>query len=215
LPQRNVTTSSQLHKIAFLPVRGADFFQVDREIGFSWVRGRSGLLILKPSVEDHGISSVEVPAQGAVAKGCQPFLWEGKMVNIIFGIDERYCLSDSDWERIEPLLPKPKHKVVSGRPPMDNRKAMTAVLYVLRTGCQWKALPRSLGAASTVHLRFRQWVEANVFKKMWKAGLLEMEEKKELDWTWQCMDGAMTKAPLGGEKTGKNPTDRAKSGDQA
>jgi len=58
---------------------------------------------------------------------------------------------------------------------------MTAELYVLHTGCQWKALPRSLGAASTVHLRFLQWVEAKVFKKMWKAGLLEMEEKKELD----------------------------------
>ena len=134
------------------------------------------------------------------------------MVNIIFGIDERYCLPDGDWELIEPLLPKPKHKVVSGRPPMDNRKAMTAILYVLRTGCQWKALPRSLGAGSTVHFRFQQWAEAEVFKKMWKAGLLKMEEKKELDWTWQCMDGAMTKAPLGGEKTGKNPTDRAKSG---
>ena len=47
---------------------------------------------------------------------------------------------------------------------------------------------------------------------MFRAGLLELEKKNGLDWEWQCMDGAMTKAPLGGEKTGKNPTDRAKSG---
>jgi hypothetical protein len=61
---------------------------------------------------------------------------------------------------------------------MDDLKAMTAMLYVLRTGCQWKALPRSLGAGSTVHLRFQQWGEAKVFKKMWTAGLLELEGKK-------------------------------------
>jgi transposase len=63
---------------------------------------------------------------------------------------------------------------------MDDRKAMTAILYVLRTGCQWKAIPRSLGAGSSVHDRFQQWVEAEVFKKMWKAGLLELGEKKRI-----------------------------------
>ena len=63
---------------------------------------------------------------------------------------------------------------------MDDRKAMTAILYVLRTGCQWRALPRSLGAATTVHDRFQQWVEGGVFKKMWKAGLLDLGEKKEV-----------------------------------
>ena len=134
------------------------------------------------------------------------------MVASGFGIDEKYCLSDADWDHIKPLLPKHKRRKLGGRPPMDDRKAMTAILYVLRTGCQWKALPRSLGVGSTVHLRFQQWVHAKVFKKMWKAGLLQLDEKKELDWTWQCMDGAMTKAPLGGEKTDKNPTDRGKSG---
>jgi transposase len=95
---------------------------------------------------------------------------------------------------------------------MGNRKALSAILYVLRTGCQWKALPQSLGAGSTVHDRFQEWVKAGVFKKMWKSGLLELDEKKGLDWAWQCMDGAMTNAPLGGEKTAKNLTDRAKSG---
>ena len=47
---------------------------------------------------------------------------------------------------------------------------------------------------------------------MWEEGLMEYENKKGIDWKWQSMDGAMTKAPLGGEGTGRNPTDRGKSG---
>lgn len=95
---------------------------------------------------------------------------------------------------------------------MDDRQAMNAVFYVLRTGCQWKALPRVLGAPSTVHDRFQEWRRAGVFKKMWIAGLMEYDIRRGLDWEWQAMDGAMTKAPLGGEATGRNPTDRGKRG---
>jgi putative transposase len=100
------------------------------------------------------------------------------MVDEVMGIESKYCLSDQEWERIEPLLPRRKKHPKGGRPPLDERKAMNAILYVLRTGCQWKALPRSLGAGSTVHDRFQQWVEGGVFKKLWKAGLLELGEKK-------------------------------------
>ena len=89
---------------------------------------------------------------------------------------------------------------------------MTAIFYILRTGCQWKALPRSLGAPSTVHDRFQEWREAGLFEEMWKAGLMEYDDKKGIEWEWQSMDGAMTKAPLGGEGTGANPTDRGKKG---
>jgi transposase len=103
------------------------------------------------------------------------------MVDEVMGIEEKYCLSHLEWERIEPLLPRRKKHPKGGRPPLDDRKAMSAILYVLRTGCQWKALPRSLGAGSTVHDRFQQWVEAGVFKKMWKAGLLELGKKKEIE----------------------------------
>ena len=101
------------------------------------------------------------------------------MVDETMGIEERYCFTDAQWQRIEPLLPRRKRKPKGGRPPLDDRRVMTAILYVLRTGCQWKAIPRSLGAGSTVHDRFQQWVEAGVFKKMWQAGLLELGEKKE------------------------------------
>jgi putative transposase len=131
-------------------------------------------------------------------------------------------LSDSLWERIEPLLPKVKsryrgrgkeRKHIGGRPPADRRKLMSGILYVLRTGCQWNALPQATyGSGKTAHRYFQRWVRAGVFRRLWAAGLAEYDELKGIAWKWQAADGAMTKAPLGGGKTGPNPTDRAKSG---
>ena len=134
---------------------------------------------------------------------------------------ESWELSDSLWARIEPLLPKPKsryrgrgrqRKHIGGRPAADRRKTMTGILYALRTGCQWNALPKAYGSGKTVHRYFQRWVRAGVFKRMWQAGLAGYDEVHGIAWKWQAADGAMTKAPLGGEKTGKNPTDRAKIG---
>jgi putative transposase len=95
---------------------------------------------------------------------------------------------------------------------MPDRAAFFAIFYILRTGVQWKALPRGLGAGSTVHDRFQKWRKAGVFNQLWTLGLLEFEIKVGLDLAWQALDGAMTKAPLGGPGTGPNPTDRGKSG---
>lgn len=122
------------------------------------------------------------------------------MAEGVFGVDAKYEIRDELWNKIESLLPDEKPKKKSGRPRMDDRQALTAMLYVLRTGCQWNALPRSLGASSTVHDRFRQWVEDEFFQRLWQAGLAEYDTLKGLDWEWQSIDGAMTKAPLGGKR---------------
>lgn len=65
---------------------------------------------------------------------------------------------------------------------MDDRKALNAIFYVLRTGCQWNALPRCLGASSTVHDRFQLWVEQGVFERMWELGLEQYAEEVGIDW---------------------------------
>lgn len=114
-------------------------------------------------------------------------------------------LPDEMWERIEPLLPRLRRNRKGGRPWIDNRSIADGVFYVLRTGCQWKAVPREFGSGSTLHRRFQQWVRRGVFRKLWKAGLLEYDALKGIQWEWQAMDGAMTKAPLGGEKMRKQP----------
>ena len=90
------------------------------------------------------------------------------LISEISGIDSSYEIPDTLWNQIFPLLVhKPKRKKKkTGRPRMDDRKAMNAIFYIARTGCQWKALPRSLGASSTVHDRFQQWRQDGVFKRM-------------------------------------------------
>ena len=65
---------------------------------------------------------------------------------------------------------------------MDNRKAMEAIFYVFRTGYGWNALPRCMGAKSTVHARFQQWRKAGVFQRMWLEGLLSYDEMKAFVW---------------------------------
>jgi transposase len=82
---------------------------------------------------------------------------------------------------------------------------MDGIFYVLRTGCQWNALPPEFGPCSTVHGRFLLWREDGVFRRLWIAGMLAYDRKKGIDWEWQAMDGAMTKAPLGGEKHRAEP----------
>lgn len=116
------------------------------------------------------------------------------------------------WRRIEPLLPKYPHSKKGGRPRSNQRSVVDGIFYILRTGCQWKALPSQFGSPSTVHRYFQEWVGRRVFRRFWKVCLREYDRRKGIAWRWQSMDGAMTKAPLGGEKTGKNPTDRGKLG---
>ena len=130
---------------------------------------------------------------------------------------ERWLVSDELWSRIEPLLPKLPVRSPSrgGRPRVPDRDAMNGILFVLRTGCQWNALNATgICSSSTAHLRFQQWVQAGVFAKLWEAGLTEYEELKGINWRWQAMDGAMTKAPLGGEKNRSQPHGSSQTGRQ-
>ena len=125
------------------------------------------------------------------------------MISEITGVDSLYEVPDVLWNRITPLLPSRNRKrKKTGRPRMNDRKAMSAIFYVLRTGCQWNALPRSLGASSTIHDRFQEWRKAGVFKRMWIDGLSVYDKKIEIGWKWQAMDGVIRKAPLGGKRYG-------------
>lgn len=126
---------------------------------------------------------------------------------------DQYRLPDSLWERMQRILPKyPPASANGGRPRANLRNVADAIFYRMRTGCQWKAIPPMLCPGSTAHQYFKQWVASGVFEKLWELALKEYEEIRGLDWRWQSVDGAMTKAPLGGESTGKNPTDRGKQG---
>lgn len=114
-----------------------------------------------------------------------------------------FRVSDELWGVLEPLLPQRinHHRFGGGRPRVSDRKCADGIFYVLRTGCQWEALNQTdLCAKSTAHDRFQEWVEAGVFLRLWQVGVAQFDEAKGIDWDWLSMDGAMTKAPLGGEK---------------
>jgi len=88
----------------------------------------------------------------------------------------------------------------------DRNDTADALCYVLRTGCQWAALDApDLCPHSTAHDRFQHWVAAGVFLQLWHAGVEQCEELKGVDWRWLSRDGALTKAPLGGEKNRRQP----------
>lgn len=128
--------------------------------------------------------------------------------------DDGWRIPDALWKQMEPLLPpRKKHRFGGHNPRVPDRNAMNAILFVLRTGCQWNALNiTNICKSSPAHRRFQEWTNAGVFEEFWNRGLLHYDKKKGINWRWVSMDGAMTKAPLGGKKTGKNPTDRAKMG---
>jgi len=123
-------------------------------------------------------------------------------------IKNQYRIPDELWAKIQPFLPQHKntHRFGGGRPRKDDRTCMDGIFFVLRTGCQWNALNATgICPSSTAHDRYQEWVEAGVFQKVWAVALQEYDDLKGIDWTWQSMDGAMTKAPLGGEKNRPQP----------
>jgi transposase len=125
-----------------------------------------------------------------------------------FDSGSRWRISDQLWKKVEVLLP-PRvntHPRGGGRKPKPARQVIDAILFVLRTGCQWKALDATgICPGSTAHDWFQKWVEMGVFLNLWKQGLTEYDELKGIDWAWQSMDGAINKSPLGGEKNRCKP----------
>lgn len=122
---------------------------------------------------------------------------------------QEFTISDTLWERLQPLLPvhTPKpHPLGCHRPRVPDREALNAIFFVLRTGCQWKALDATgLCKGSTAHSRFQQWVAAGVFARLWNEALQDYDDLIGLNFAWMPLDGSLHKAPLGGEKNRAQP----------
>ncbi len=124
-------------------------------------------------------------------------------------------LPDAVWQRMDPCIPPKRGK--EGHPRTVNLRRITeGIFYVLRTGIQWQACPRErFGPPSTVYDYFAQWVKAGVFAHLWAEALVVYDDLKGLEWTWQSVDGAMTKAPLGGKPRAPIPRTVASVGRNA
>lgn len=121
-------------------------------------------------------------------------------------------IPDALWSQVEVLLPSLPAGPRRGRPPIPNRTILSGIVYRLRTGSQWKALPDVFGSGSACHARFQAWCEAGLFTRLFEKLVAFYDDVCGIEWEWASLDSAMVKAPKGGDSTGPNPTDRGKSG---
>ena len=118
-----------------------------------------------------------------------------------------WVVDDQLWELIAPLLMSTKPRKKPGRPRRDNRGIFNGLIWIMRTGSQWVALPKDFGPKSTVHERYSEWVATGALAKVWEVVLREYDGEIGLDWSWLAADGCLVKAPAGkkGGPTMKRP----------
>ena len=112
-------------------------------------------------------------------------------------------VSDELWEIIEPLLPEePPKKPEGGRPRVDDRAALTGIIFVLKSGIPWEMLPQEMGCGSgvTCWRRLREWQEAGVWERLHRALLDRLGEADRIDWERASLDSASVPAKKGAEK---------------
>lgn len=123
---------------------------------------------------------------------------------------KKFYMDKNFWKVIRKVIPQKKS---CRRPRKGSKKIMRALFYVIRTGIPWKALPPTFHVSpSTVHRRFQEWIDDQVFLNFWRKVLLKHQAKNSEMMKWIAIDGSSSKSPLGGEAVGKSPVDRRKIG---
>ena len=114
------------------------------------------------------------------------------------------CPDDLWNDFVQPVLERlDPRKPGAGRRRIDPRKALDGMIYQMRTGFQWNALPRRFGDDSSVHRTMQRWIERGVFQEIWAVLIDHCDELDGVDWQWQSADAGMGKARLGGMQSGK------------
>ena len=108
-------------------------------------------------------------------------------------------VSDELWAIVRPLLPPERPKPKGGRPRVSDRAALAGILFVLKTGIPWEALPREMGCGSgvTCWRRLRDWQQAGVWHRLHTVLLERLEAVERLDWSRASLDSASVPAKRG------------------
>jgi transposase len=108
-------------------------------------------------------------------------------------------VTDELWETIEPLLPPEPPKPEGGRPRIDDRAALTGIVFVLKSGIPWEMLPKEMGCGSgmTCWRRLREWQEAGVWEQLHLILLDRLGEADQIDWERASLDSASIPAKRG------------------
>ncbi len=114
----------------------------------------------------------------------------------------KQLVSDELWEIVEPLLPPEPPKPKGGRPRVEDRDALTGIIFVLKSGIPWEMLPQemSCGSGVTCWRRLQEWQEAGVWERLHQALLDRMGEADQIDWSRASLDSASNPAKRGAEK---------------
>jgi transposase len=114
-------------------------------------------------------------------------------------------VSDELWEVIEPLLPPEPPKPKGGRPRIDDRAALTGIVFVLKSGIPWEMLPKEMGcgSGSTCWRRLRDWEEAGVWRELHRVLLDRLGEADEIDWSRASLDSASVAAKRGARQSAR------------
>ncbi len=123
-------------------------------------------------------------------------------------------VDDELWAVIEPLLPEPKPRRFRfpGRKPVDNRRALTGIIFVLKTGIGWEDLPQEMGCGSgmTCWRRLRDWQAAGVWQRLHELLLAKLNSAEQIDWSRAVVDSSPLRALKGGPKLARTPQTKAK-----
>jgi transposase len=121
-------------------------------------------------------------------------------------------LTDSQWDKIRPLLSKPKRSRRGGRPPANDRDCLEGILWVLRSGARWRDLPKDFPSPTTCWRRLCQWEEQDVWLNIWRAFLGELDAAGLLDWEETFADGSFAPAKKGALASERPNAARVQSG---
>jgi putative transposase len=106
--------------------------------------------------------------------------------------------TDDLWRVVERVLSQLDPPKRTGRKRINPRAALDAIIFRLRSGCQWNRLPKEFPDDSSVHRTFQRWVKLGAFDRIWAVLLEACEDLGGCAWEWQAADGAMGKARMGG-----------------
>lgn len=121
-------------------------------------------------------------------------------------------LTDEQWNKIAPHLPKAPPTRRGGRPMVDDRRCFEGILWVLRSGARWKDLPAQYPSPSTCWRRLRDWEEQDVWLAIWRKFLGELDEAGRLDWEETFADGSFAPAKKGAPASERPNAARVRSG---
>lgn len=120
-------------------------------------------------------------------------------------------LSDQEWAIIEPLIPPMKSGPGKrGRPARPARDVLNAILWVLRTGSQWNALPECYPPYQTCHDRLQLWRDQGVMKKIMRALAQRLKKQGHLDLSEAFIDGTFVPAKKGAQTSARPSGERAR-----